>query len=133
MSLVFDGLIIVMLTVTIIYASRLNSKLSVIRSQKDQLAANLKAFASATDAAIMAVEDLQQKGERVCAQIESSIKKGQVVADDIEFLIDRAAKRIKEFGGADAANPKQKKLGGLSEAELVKLLRQKQQSNLYAN
>ena len=133
MSLLLDGLIILMLAVTIIYAARLNSKLAVIRNQKDQLAANLKAFAIATDAAIQAVDDLQQKGEKICSRIEASIAKGQVTADDIEFLIDRAAKRTKEFELKNSASAKPAKLGGLSEAELVQLLRQKQQSNLYAN
>jgi len=124
MSLLLDGLIILMLAVTIIYAARLNSKLAVIRNQKDQLAANLKAFATATDAAIHAVDDLQQRGEKICARIEASIAKGQVTADDIEFLIDRAAKRTKEFELKNSASTKPAKLGGLSEAELVQLLRQ---------
>jgi len=137
MSLFLDGLIILMLAVTIIYAVRLNSKLAVIRNQKDELAANLKAFASATDAAITAVDNLQQKGEKICSKIEASINKAQVAADDIEFLIDRASKRTREFEAKTAANNtaniKPAKIGGLSESELVHLLRQKQQSNLYAS
>ena len=125
MSLILNSIIIVMLTVTIIYSARLSKKLGVIRSQKDELAANLTAFANATDAALLAVEELQVRGEKICRQIEESIKKGQVVADDIEFLIDRAAKRMKELEPKEVASPKQK-LGGYSELDLVQLLRQKQ-------
>ena len=130
MSLILDTIIIVMLTATIFYSVRLSSKLNVIRNQKDELAKNLAAFAVATDSAIVAVEELQVKGENVCKQIEERIKKGQILADDIEFLIDRAAKRMKEFEAKETVSKQQQKLGGYSEADLVKLLRQKQSANM---
>lgn len=131
MSLVLDVIIMVMLTATIFYSARLSKKLTIIRSQKDELAANLVAFNNATDAALLAVEELQVKGEKICRQIEESIKKGQVTADDIEFLIDRAAKRVKEMDAmVQKSSPKpavnNNTIGGYSEADLVKLLRQKQ-------
>lgn len=126
MSLIFDAVIMVMLTATIFYLARLSNKLNILRDQKDELAKSLEFFSNATDNAIVAVEDLQIKGQQVCRKIEESIKKGQIVADDIEFLIDRAAKRVKEFEGKAAEQTQRQKLGGYKEAELVDLLRKKQ-------
>ncbi len=132
MSLFLDVVIMVMLTATIFYSARLNKKLTVIRNQKDELAANLIAFNNATDAALLAVEELQVKGEKICRQIEEHIKKGQITADDIEFLIERAAKRVKDLDTQVVTKQTQKasNIGGYSEADLVKLLRQKQAQTL---
>lgn len=131
MSLILDSIIIVMLTATIFYSVRLSAKLNVIKNQKEELAKNLAAFAAATDNAIVAVEELQVKGEKICKEIDNKVKRAQITADDIEFLIDRAAKRVKEFEGkmTPAQTKQSQKLAGYSEAELVKLLRLKQ-SNL---
>ena len=128
--MILNIVVIVMLAATIIYSARLSRKLNVIRSHKDELAISLASFNSATESAIIAVEELQVKGEKVCRQIEEHIKKGQITADDIEFLIDRASKRMKDMEGKDAAGARQQKLGGYSEADLVKLLRQKQSQSI---
>jgi seryl-tRNA synthetase len=134
-NLIIDGIIMVLLTFTIIYAVKLNSKLSIIRSQKDLLANNLRAFTEATEAAILAVEELQTKGESVSKQIEVQIKKGQTMADDIEFLLNRTTKRMQELK-TDELKAKvaagNAKVTNLSQEDIARLLREKQEKQAYA-
>jgi seryl-tRNA synthetase len=134
-NFIIDGIIMVLLTFTIIYAVKLNSKLSIIRSQKDLLANNLRAFTEATEAAILAVEELQTKGESVSRQIEAQIKKGQTMADDIEFLLNRTTKRMQELK-TDELKAKvaagNAKVTNLSQEDIARLLREKQEKQAYA-
>ena len=130
---IIDGVIMVMLLVTISYAIRLNGKLNLLRNQKQDFANNIKAFHEATEAAIVAVENLHIKGENVCKLIDEKIKKASLTNDEIEFVIDRARKTLmglKTIETKPAATTNRYaanlSINSLAEAQLMKALRDRE-------
>lgn len=130
---IIDGVIIVMLMVTITYAMRLSSKLNLLRNQKQDFANNIRAFQEATEAAIIAVEELHIKGENVCKLIDEKIKRASLTNDEIEFITDRARKTLMGLKASEtkpvantnryAANLS---INSLAEAQLMKALRERE-------
>ncbi len=132
---ILDGTVIFLLLITINYAIRLSAKLNVIKNQKQEFAANIKAFSEATEAAILAVEELHVKGENVCKIIDEKIKKGELMGDEIEFLINKAAKKLAEMNSSHAqvaatlpnsATRAPVQVNSIAEAQLLKALRDRE-------
>ncbi len=130
---IIDGVIIVMLMVTIAYAIRLSGKLNLLKNQKQDFANNIRAFQEATESAIIAVEELHIKGENVCKLIDEKLKKASLVNDDIEFITDRARKTLmglkaSEIKPAASTNRYAANLSinSLADAQLVKALRERE-------
>lgn len=105
MDLVFDITIMSLLVVTIIYAWRLNGKLNTIRNHKAELKANIAEFYKATERATSAVKNLQKEGQTVCKNIDGKISKARLTADEMDFLIGRANRKMMEVEENKAQAP----------------------------
>lgn len=130
-DLFLDVTIMVLLAVTIAYATRLNGKLNIIKNQKQDFANNIKAFHEATEAAIRAVEHLHAEGEKICKEIDEKIKKGQLMGDEIEFIVNRAKKlEIMKNTASQQLQPvleaRQPHVNSIAEAQLLKAMRDRE-------
>lgn len=136
-SLVLDVTIMVLLAVTIGYAIRLNGKLNIIKNQKQDFANNIKAFHDATEKAIVAVEELHVRGEDICKLIDEKIRNGQLMGDEIEFIVNRAKKLEIMRNVATRQQPqvqfqqpvlevRQPHVNSIAEAQLLKAMRDRE-------
>lgn len=132
MSLFFDVTLMALLIVTIGYAIRLNSKLNIIKNQKQDFANNIKAFHDATEAAIVAVEELHIKGEQICRTIDEKIKSANLMADEIEFITNRAKKleilknSVQQQRPQAVLEARQPHVNSIAEAQLLKAMRDRE-------
>ena len=123
----FDMIITSLLMVTIFYAWLLNRKLSVIRNQKDDLARSLQSFSSSTDSAIMAIEELQTKGEQICKALDEKIKKAGFASDELDIMLTKTTRKLSELNSQKPqvlAQPNMKPK--LTEAQILKILRDRE-------
>ena len=130
-GIILDSVVMVLLLITIGYAMRLSAKLNIIKNQKLDFAANIKAFHEATEAAIVAVENLHVKGENVCKLIDEKIKAAGLINDEIEFISERARKQLiglkaLDIKQAPAPIAHRAAVNSLAEAQLMKALRERE-------
>ncbi len=89
-ALVLDVIIAVLLVLTIVYAMRLNGRLTQLRKDKSELEALAKTFAEATVRADAGIKKLKISTE----SLKDDVHKAEVLKDDLVYLIQR--------GGASA-------------------------------
>ena len=95
LSLILDLLLAILLIVTIGYAVSLNSRLGMLRRDKEELEKLASTFANATLRAEEGVGKLKNTAE----QLQQRVDKAQSLRDDLVFLIDRggsAADRLED-------------------------------------
>lgn len=118
-GLLADGLLVLLLAVTIAYAVVLNRKLSALRATKDEMARMLAEFAETTAQAEASVRELRERAaasgdglSAVVADAGAKLQKAGVLKDDLAFLVEKGealADRLErglEGGRATQARPK---------------------------
>lgn len=118
-GLLADGLLALLLAVTIAYAVVLNRKLSALRATKDEMARMLAEFAETTAQAEASVRELRERAaasgdglSAVVADAGAKLQKAGVLKDDLAFLVEKGealADRLErglEGGRATQARPK---------------------------
>ena len=86
----FDVAIALLLIATIGYAVILNRKLSELRGAKQEMEQLLGGFTSATERAEASLSALREAAGETGEMLQDGIIKGNAVADDLVFLIERA-------------------------------------------
>jgi hypothetical protein len=90
LNLLLDGIIIVLLIPTIIYAVILNSRLAQLRDNRDDLARLVAAFNDATARAESGIPKLRQAAEDAGLALQERVEKAQTLRDDLAFMTERA-------------------------------------------
>jgi hypothetical protein len=109
LGLLFDAVIAVLLVATIVYAAVLDRKLSVLRDCRAEMEQLIGRFTQATGRAEKALAEIRHAAGETGQALQSSIEKGNTVADDLMFLVERAgslADRLERAGGAARGTPR---------------------------
>lgn len=89
-GLILDGLLAVLLLVTIVYAFLLNRRLSLVRSDRGDLEAFITRFNSATERAEASLKGLRAAAQENAKVIADARDKAQAMRDELAFLVERA-------------------------------------------
>ena len=98
--LLFDAVIAVLLLATIVYAAILHRKLSVLRDSREQMEQLVGRFAEAGATAQRVLADIRQAAGDSSEGLQSLIGRGNALADDLMFLVERAGGLAKRLEGA---------------------------------
>jgi uncharacterized protein DUF6468 len=91
MMIVVDTFIICLLGVTLFLIWKLNKKLVILRSTREELALLMKGFDEAIMRAEMSINDLKQIGKETTVLIQDKIDKANYLSNDLTFMTDRGA------------------------------------------
>jgi chromosome segregation ATPase len=89
-SLIIDGLLILLLLVSIYCAVRLNKRLSILRSDKSNLEKLIQQFEVVTEKADASLSGLRRTADQVKNDLDDATAKSQGMRDELAFLIERA-------------------------------------------
>jgi len=112
-ALLADAIIAALLVATIAYAAILERKLSALRAAKQEMAELIGRFTEATTRAESGLAGIRQTAEETGRELQRILDKGNSLADDLVFLVERGdavAGRLehgtaKGRGGARAEPP----------------------------
>jgi hypothetical protein len=122
-GLVFDILLAVLLTATIVYAAVLNKKLTQLRDSREEMEKLIGEFSQATAKAEESLRELKERaaasGEELetrVAHVDKQLETARGLADDLSFMVEKGgsiADRLEEgiregrrlSGGGQAAAP----------------------------
>ena len=89
-SLIIEGFLVALLLVTIYCAIRLNKRLSVIRSDKNQLEKLTDQLKIVTERAGSSLNGFRETAEQVQRDLDEATQRSQAMRDELVFLIERA-------------------------------------------
>jgi len=92
LGLIFDGVLAVLLIVTIGYCSRLSRRIRTMQDTRGELASTIMQFDQATGRAMATLGDLQATAKRITEALQLKIEKANFLADDLAFLIEKSTK-----------------------------------------
>lgn len=87
-SLIADGVIAVLLGVTIFYCALVNRRLAALRSGKDELKKVIEDLTVATTGAQMSIERLKEAGKEVVFTLEEDVRKGRALSDELSLMVE---------------------------------------------
>jgi hypothetical protein len=85
-----DIVVSALMVATIIYATRLNTRLSALRKNRDELARTILNFNEATLRAESSIPKLRKAAEEAGQILQERVEKAQSLRDDLAFMIERA-------------------------------------------
>ncbi|MEM7169543.1 MAG: DUF6468 domain-containing protein [Pseudomonadota bacterium] len=85
-SYLVDGIIILFLAVTIVYAVILNRKLATLRNAKEEMEALFKTFTDSTNKAGEGLGTLRDTADGAGQQLQEAIHSANRLADDLAYL-----------------------------------------------
>ncbi len=88
-SLLADAVLAVLLVATIAYAAILERKLSGLRAAKQEMAELVGRFTEATKRAENGLAEIRQTAEETGRTLQQALEKGNSLADDLVFLVER--------------------------------------------
>ena len=89
-SMAFDLIILLLLVATMVYAIKLNRKLSVLRDTKDEMADMIARFTQATNNAEQGLGAMKEMASGSNAELEARLAKADELRKDLAFLVDKA-------------------------------------------
>lgn len=99
LSMILDGVMIVLLATTIIYAFVLNRRLGSLRSEKEGLEVFIEKLGEATRRAEGSLGGMREAAEQYQTAVRDSTARAEALRDELAFLVDRAdgsAERLAE-------------------------------------
>lgn len=87
MSLLFDGVLTLLLTITIGFAVLLNHRLTHLRRARVEFQALIDGFGAATAEVRAAIEGLKESDARIGAPLRAQLGSARALRDDLDFLI----------------------------------------------
>ena len=112
LSLLIDGLLILLLAATVIYCAVLNRRLSVLRKSEGELQAMIASFNMATARAESSIDSLKKTAGSLQAKLTDQVSEAKALYDDLAFIIDRGdalADRLTNRAPASSADQGAKK------------------------
>ena len=92
LSLFINGLMALLLLVTIIYCLRLNTRIRILQDSKSDLARIIREFDESTQRATQSIAEIHEATRRLSDNIQHKIDKANYLADDLQMLIERGGK-----------------------------------------
>lgn len=86
-DLIIEGLVVILLMVTVFYCISLEAKLRALRSGKDELKGVIEALAKSTENAQASVYHLKAAGAQTATDLEKKISDARKLADELELMI----------------------------------------------
>jgi hypothetical protein len=90
-SFLLDGLLVALLTATIIYAVILDRRLRTFRQARDEMQALLANFTAATVQAQSGMVSLRDTSQTTAAELKDQFERGKSLRDDLSFLLEHGA------------------------------------------
>lgn len=103
LSLAVEAVVSILLVVTIVYAARLNRRLTDLRGQEAELQDGIARFNEAAARAEAAATRLKSVGAEAERAVRAALDRAQAVRDELMFLADRGDAAAR--GMANAAKP----------------------------
>ncbi len=105
-----EGLVVLLLLVTVFYCISLEGKLRALRSGKDELKGIIAALNKATENAQSSVYHLKAAGAQTATDLDGLVTEGRKLSDELELMIGSGkllADRLEEVrkAPANAARP----------------------------
>ncbi|MEO5373331.1 MAG: DUF6468 domain-containing protein [Alphaproteobacteria bacterium] len=99
-SMILDIIVIVLLVPTIAFAAILNSRLNMLRRNKDQLGKLVGSFNEATLRAESGIPKLRKAAEEAGQTLQEQVEKAHTLRDDLAFMVDRAESMANRLEGS---------------------------------
>jgi uncharacterized protein YoxC len=96
-ALLLNIAVLVFLIVTIYMCYRLNNRIQALQDSRSELAEIITEFDVTTKRATSSIAELHAATERIAENMQHRVDKANFVADDLQFLIERANKTIKQL------------------------------------
>jgi hypothetical protein len=90
LSLILDIAVVALLVPTIVFAWILNSRLSDLRQNREELARLIGSFNDATHRAESGIPKLRKAADDAGRALQDRVEKAQTLRDDLAFMVDRA-------------------------------------------
>jgi hypothetical protein len=103
LSLLFDLGLAVLLIATIVYCSKLSTRIRLLQNSRGEMAEMIAQFDSATDRATTSLGELQTVSKKITDALQLKIDKANFLADDLAFLIEKSTKLATQLEQAKAA------------------------------
>ncbi len=100
LPMLFDGGLVLLLGVTLLYVGRLNRRIGELRRERAHFDAAIERFAGAASDTHRAMAELRQIADGEGRILQDQVKKGAGIAEDLEFLIGRATSAADRLEGA---------------------------------
>ncbi len=91
-TLMFEAVFAVLLLVTIVYAVKLNVRISGLRERDSELREMIEQFNQASNQALDSVRVLKSVGVDADQKFKASIDRAQSLRDDLAYMIERGEK-----------------------------------------
>ncbi|QEX18244.1 hypothetical protein FRZ44_35490 [Hypericibacter terrae] len=99
LPMLFDGGLVLLLGVTLLYVGRLNRRIGELRRERAHFDAAIERFAGAAADTHRAMAELRQMADGEGRLLQDQVKKGAGIAEDLEFLIGRATSAADRLEG----------------------------------
>ena len=99
LALILDGVLILLLVVSIGYSAMLHRRLGSLRAARGEMQEAIQHFNQATQRAEAGISGLRSVGEEINRQIEPKLDDTRVLRDDLQLLVERgerAAERLEQ-------------------------------------
>ncbi|MEQ8966898.1 MAG: DUF6468 domain-containing protein, partial [Azospirillaceae bacterium] len=107
-GLILDGLVVVLLVATIIYAAILNRRLSSLRDNRAELERAARTFSEAAGRADAGLKALKTTAEATGGNLQKDIDRARALKDELGFLVESAealAQRLELAASVGRAGP----------------------------
>lgn len=103
-SLLLDGLLVCLLTATIVYSIILDRRLRTFRQARDEMQALLANFTAATSQAQSSMAALREASQTTSMELKEKLERSKALRDDLTYLVDRGGNLADRLeGGISAA------------------------------
>ncbi len=92
LSILVNGIMAVMLLVTIMYCWRLNGRIKLLQDSKSELATIIREFDESTRRATDSIAEIHAATSRLSENIQHKIDKANFLASDLDYMIEKGAK-----------------------------------------
>lgn len=101
-----DGLMALLLLITIFYCWKLNNRIKVLQDSKSELANIIMQFDESTKMATRSIGDIHTATSRISENMQHKIDKANYLADDLQFMIEKGNKIADRMEGDISASRK---------------------------
>lgn len=92
LSIFVNGMMAVLLLVTIIYCWRLNNRIRILQDSKSELARIIREFNESTERATQSIVEIHEATDRISENIQHKIDKANFLATDLDMLIEKGGR-----------------------------------------
>ena len=89
LSILVNGMMAVLLFVTIIYCWRLNNRIRILQDSKSELARIINEFNESTERATQSIKEIHSATDRISENIQHKIDKANFLVTDLDFMIEK--------------------------------------------